>query len=114
MTDEKMLAICIVLIIAASPFFFWLILYFANPQSEVALKAQISRIKQLRWITYITGVALGLFWLLDHLPNHYWIFGSAVISAPAGLVFPDRWLKNRMARSENPKGSSPATITPIV
>ena len=37
MTQEKLSAICIVLLIATSPFFFWLILYFANPRSQDAV-----------------------------------------------------------------------------
>ena len=79
MTQEKLSAICIVLLIATSPFFFWLILYFANPRSQDELKTQISRVKRLRWVLYFAGVALGVFWIIDHMPNHYWIFGSAVI-----------------------------------
>jgi hypothetical protein len=114
MTQEKLSAICIVLLIATSPFFFWLILYFANPRSQDELKTQISRVKRLRWVVYFAGVALGVFWIIDHMPNHYWIFGSAVISASAGLVFPDTWLKNRLARSQALEISSPTAITPIV
>jgi hypothetical protein len=113
MTDEKTLAICIVLIIQAAPFLFWLILYFANPQSRIELETQIARVKRLRWISYIAGAAFGLFWLLDQLPNHYWVFGSSVISASLGLVFPDLWLKNRLVRTEQRQTSSPTAITPI-
>jgi len=107
MTGEKLIAICIVLVIAGSPFLFWLVLYFANPLSPDDLKKQIARVKRLRWVLYIAGVALGVFWIVDQMPKNYWIFGSAVISASAGLVFPDTWLKNRLARSEQMGPTAP-------
>jgi hypothetical protein len=108
--EEKLLAIGIWLIIVASPFFYWLVLYIANPRSPEDLKSQIKRVKRLRWITYVAAIAFWLFCLVDHLPNHYWVFGTGVLTASLGFVFPDGWLKNRLARSEQPTSSSPNSI----
>jgi hypothetical protein len=71
------------------------------------MKTQIARVKRLRWILYIAGVAFGLFWLIDGLTNHYWIFGSCLITASLGLEFPASWLRKRLARSEERESTLP-------
>jgi hypothetical protein len=114
MSEGKILYIGIWLIIQASPFFFWLVLYLANPQSQIELRTQIARVKLLRWISYIGGIVFFLFCLIDHQPTRYWFFGSGVLTASIGLVFPDNWLKNRLARSQISEISPPTAITPIV
>lgn len=113
MSEEKLLAICIWLIVLASPFFFWLVLYIANPKSQEELRTQISRVKLLRWISYIAGVALGLLWVINQMPKNYWIFGSAVLTASLGLTFPTLWLKNRLAGVKAQTTSPPARITHV-
>ncbi|MGD0732961.1 MAG: hypothetical protein ABR956_16975 [Terracidiphilus sp.] len=109
MSEEKLLYVGIWLIIQASSFFFWLVLYFANPRSQFELKTQITRIRQLRWIAYVAGVAFGLFWLIDGLRSHYWIFGSCLVTASLGLEFPAGWLRKRMARTDAQESSLPWT-----
>jgi hypothetical protein len=113
MIEEKLPLVGIWLIVQASPFFLWLVLYFANPQSQKELKTQIARVKRLRWIMYIAGVTFGLFWLIDRLPNYYWIFGSGMVTASLGLEFPAGWLRKRLARSEGMGSSFPNTTLHI-
>jgi hypothetical protein len=88
MPQEKLLRISIALIFGASPLLFWLILYPANPQSHDELIAQISRVKRLRWITYLAGIAFCLFCLVDHMSARYWSFGSGIVTASIGLEIP--------------------------
>jgi hypothetical protein len=110
MTEEKLLRISIALIVGASPLFFWLILYLANPQSQDELRTEISRIKRLRWITYLAGIAFLLFCLVDHLSARYWSFGSGIVTASIGLEIPASWLRKRLARAEQQTISSPNAI----
>jgi hypothetical protein len=107
MTGDRLLRISIVLLIAASPLLLWLVLYLANPRSQDELRTQISRMRQLRWISYIAGIAIWIFCFVDHRFSPYWNFGTGVIGASVGLEIPAAWLKKRLARSEEPEGSFP-------
>jgi len=106
MTEEKLLRIGIGLIVVTSPFFLWLVLRIANPQSQAELRTQIARMRMLRWISYIVGLALFLILLVYPL-GRYFNLGFAVLTASVGLEIPMGWLKNRLARSE--KQGNPST-----
>ena len=95
------------LLICASPLVLWLVLYFADPRSQLDLTVKIARMKELRWISYIAGLALFLILLVENPLGRYFNLGSAVLTASVGLEIPMGWLKNRLARSE--KQESPST-----
>jgi len=110
MGEEKLLRIGIVLVVVTSPFFLWLVLRVANPQSQAELRMQIARMKMLRWISYIAGLALFLILLVENPLGRYFNLGSAVLTASVGLEIPMSWLKNRLARSSIPTIPSTETI----
>ena len=86
MPEDKLLRMGVDLIIVASPFFYWLVLYFAGPRSQDELRTQISRIKKLRWITYNSTVAFEVLLASRPPANHHWIVGSGVLTASIGLT----------------------------
>jgi polyferredoxin len=98
-------------LICGSPYILWLIPYLANPQSPLDLRVKIARMRRLRWISYIAGVALGAFSLVEYPSGKYWIFGTFVIGASAGLEIPMGWLKKRLALSEK-QGNQPLDVIP--
>jgi hypothetical protein len=74
--------------------------YLADRKSLEDLRAQISRIKQFRWMLYIAGMSLWLFCLLDQRFGSFWPFGTVLIGTSAGLSLPHAWVKKRLAQSE--------------
>jgi len=98
------------LLICASPLVLWLVLYFADPRSQLDLTVKIARMRKLRWISYIAGVALWLFFLFEHPFGRYWNLGFAVISASVGLEIPMGWLKNRLARYAKQVSHTPDAV----
>ncbi len=92
---SKVLAIEITLALMAVPFLVWLALYAAARWWSVGLRPVLPWMRPLRWIIWISGMALGFIHLArDRFPVGY---GIVMIGLSVGLSLPESWVKRRFA-----------------
>jgi len=75
------------------PLAIWLSLYLAQRWWSVNSRPALPWLKTLRWIGWVSGVALLLVSFTgSHLP---WVYGVAATTFSAGLSIPESWIRSR-------------------
>ena len=85
-----------------SPFLVWGLVYAAARRSSTRVDSLLRIIRAFRWVGYLAGIALSLFWLIGtHADMHgsfNWWAVSGFFVFQLGLSFPESWLKSERAR----------------
>jgi hypothetical protein len=90
------------------PFLVWGLVYAIARRSPTRVHSLLTGIRVFRWVGWLAGVALSLFWLVNTqagLVNTHavfsWWFVNGFFVFQLGLSFPESWLKSERARIDD-------------
>jgi len=94
------------------PFLVWGLVYATARRSPTRVNGCLKWIKVFRWVGWLAGVALSLFWFVNshaglvNTPAVFsWWFVNAFFIFQLGLSFPESWLKSERARIDDSTAS---------
>jgi len=99
----RLLGIGIWIFLILAPFVIWLALYVAARWWSFGLQPLVPWMRTFRWITYGSGIALGLAHFTSAHFYHDFTCAAAVLTFSIGLSFPENWLKSQCPGTATPK-----------
>ena len=87
-------AVCAALVVA--PFVFWLFFYGLVRFSSIDLRRARPWLRALRWVTWISAMALLTAVILDDRLHYLNPYGCGLLSLSIGLSFTEGWLKRHV------------------
>jgi hypothetical protein len=102
--ESKLIVIGITsLLIIGGPFILWGALSVAVRKSSLNSRSLLWWFRGFRWVVWSCGLVLWVGYGVGYFmgrPHFLWVYPCSVATFSAGLVFPERWLKEQISPTD--------------